>query len=53
MTRPLFHLGNRTFYPAGAASVRIRFTDGVDGVLMNLSDGELVLSALRKQLSKG
>jgi hypothetical protein len=52
MTRPLFHLGNRTFYPAGAASVRIRFTDGVDGVLMNLRDGELVLSALRKQLSK-
>lgn len=49
MTRPLFHLGNRTFYPAGAPSVRIRFTDGADGMLMNLNDGELVLSALRRQ----
>jgi hypothetical protein len=27
MTRPLFHLGDRTFYPAGAPSVRIRPND--------------------------
>jgi len=26
MPRPLFHLGNHTFYPAGAPSVRVRFT---------------------------
>ena len=48
MTRPLFHLGNRTFYPAGAPSVRIHFTEGADGKLMNISDGELALSAWRK-----
>jgi hypothetical protein len=52
MTRPLFHLGNRTFYPAGAQSVRIHFTEGADGVLMNIDDGDLVVSALRKQQSK-
>ena len=49
MTRPLFHLGNRTFYPAGAPSVRICFTEGSDGMLMNVDDGELVLSAVRKR----
>ena len=49
MTRPLFHLGNRSFYPAGAPLVRIRFTEAGDGMLMNISDGELALSALRKQ----
>lgn len=48
MTRPLFHLGDRTFYPAGAPSVRIRFTDSADGLLMTLNDGGLILSALRK-----
>jgi hypothetical protein len=52
MTRPLFHLGNRTFYPAGAQSVRIHFTEGANGVLMNIDDGDLVVSALRKQQSK-
>ena len=52
MTRPLFHLGSRTFYPAGAPSVRIHFAEGTDGMLMNISDGELSLSALRKQQSK-
>ena len=49
MTRPLFHLGNRTFYPAGAPTVRITFTEVTDGVVMTVNDGELVLSALRKQ----
>ncbi|HEX8881696.1 MAG TPA: hypothetical protein VF749_16760 [Candidatus Acidoferrum sp.] len=53
MTRPLFHLGNHTFYPAGARLVRIRFTEAADGMLMNISDGELALSALRKQQSRG
>lgn len=53
MTRPLFHLGNHSFYPAGAALVRIRFTEAADGMLMNISDGELALSASRKQQSKG
>jgi len=49
MTRPLFHLGNHMFYPAGAPSVRICFTEGSDGMLMNVDDGELVLSAVRKR----
>ena len=53
MTRPLFHLGNHRFYPAGAPLVRIDFTEAADGMLMNISDGELALSALRKQPSKG
>ena len=53
MTRPLFHLGNHSFYPAGAPLVRIRLTEAADGMLMNISDGELALSALRKQQSKG
>lgn len=52
MTRPLFHLGNHRFYPAGAPLVGIRFTEAADGKLMNISDGELSLSALRKQPSK-
>ena len=47
MTRPLFHLGNRTFYPAGASAVRVRFTDDADGVVMTVNDGDLALSARR------
>ena len=53
MTRPLFHLGNHRFYPAGAPLVGIRFTEAADGMLMKISDGELALSALRKQQSRG
>lgn len=49
MPRPLFHLGNRTFYPAGAPSVRIHFTEEADGMLMNIRDGELAFSAIRNQ----
>jgi hypothetical protein len=52
MTRPLFHLGDRTFYPAGAPSVRVRFTDDAGTVLMTVTDAELVLTARRKQESK-
>jgi hypothetical protein len=49
MTRPLFHLGNRVFYPAGARSVRIELTEHASGVVMSISDGDLEFSALRKQ----
>lgn len=52
MTRPLFHLGDRTFYPAGASSVRIRFTEDAGTMLMTVTDAELVLTARRKQESK-
>jgi hypothetical protein len=47
MTRPLFHLGGRTFYPAGAPAVRIRFTEDARSILMAVTDGELVLTARR------
>jgi len=47
MTRPLFHLGGREFYPAGAPAVRVRFAEVADGVEMKVTDGGLVFSALR------
>lgn len=49
MTRPLFHLGNFTFYPAGAPAVRIRFAVDTDGVNMTVNDGDFAFSATRKQ----
>lgn len=52
MTRPLFHLGDHTFYPAGAPSVRIRFTEDAGSVVMSVTDAELVLTAQRKQETK-
>lgn len=52
MTRPLFHLGDHTFYPAGAPSVRIRFTQDAGVVVMSVSDAGLVLTARRKQETK-
>lgn len=48
MTRPLFHLGDHAFYPAGAPAVRIRFTRQDDAVVMTVSDPEVLLTA-RKQ----
>jgi hypothetical protein len=53
MSRPLFHLGDHTFYPAGAPSVHIRFTENAGDALMTVNDAELVLTARRqKQESK-
>jgi hypothetical protein len=49
MTRPLFHLGNFTFYPAGAPAVRICFAVDTDGVNMTVNDGDFAFSATRKQ----
>jgi hypothetical protein len=49
MTRPLFHLGNLTFYPAGAPTVRVTFTEVADEVVMTVSDGELTMSARKKR----
>ncbi len=50
--RPLFHLGDWTFYPWGAASTRIRFVEEHGGVRMTVNDPELVMSVLRKQEPK-
>ena len=47
MTRPLFHRGDLVFYPAGAPSVRIRFTNEKEKVAMAVTDGDFELSAFR------
>lgn len=52
MGRPLVHLGDRSFYPAGAPSVRIRFTEKEASVEMTIHDPELILVAHRIQEPK-
>lgn len=52
MPRPLFHLGDHIFYPAGAPSVRIRFTDDSNSILMTVTDADMVLTARRNKESK-
>jgi hypothetical protein len=49
MTRALFHLGDHTFYAAGAPSTRIRFTQESGAVLMHVTDGDLTVTARRNQ----
>jgi hypothetical protein len=41
--RPLYHTGDRAFYPAGASAVRIRFVDST----LTVHDPNLVLTAKR------
>jgi hypothetical protein len=50
--RPLFHLGNRAFYPWGAPSVRIRFSGESESAAMTVNDPDVVLVAHRKQASQ-
>lgn len=45
MPRPLFHLGDKTFYPGGAPSVRIKFVDEV----MTVEDGGVVVTARKRK----
>jgi hypothetical protein len=47
MGRPLYHLGKREFYPAGAPDVRIRFVEDGTAMVMTVNDGEVTLSARR------
>ncbi len=49
MPRPLFHLGDHTFYPAGAPSVRIRFTQDAAGAVMTVTDADLMFTARKKE----
>lgn len=49
MGRPLYHLGERVFYPAGAPEVRIRFANKDRSVTMSITDADLVLTAQRMQ----
>jgi hypothetical protein len=48
-TRPLFHIGDHTFYPAGAPAVRIRFAQDGSGVVMTVIDPDVVLTAKRRK----
>jgi hypothetical protein len=52
MGRPLIHLGDLAFYPAGAQSVRIRFAEDKGSIVMTVNDPELVLTARRRQESQ-
>jgi hypothetical protein len=52
MGRPLVHLGDRVFYPAGAPSVKIRFEEKASSVVMTICDPELVLVAHQVHESK-
>jgi len=49
MTRPLFHLGQRVFYPAGAPSARIEFKEEPTSWVMEIRDGDLAFTATRKK----
>jgi hypothetical protein len=49
MGRPLYHIGNRTFYPAGAPAVKIAFGSDGQGTLMTVSDPDVVLTARQKK----
>jgi hypothetical protein len=45
MGRPLFHLGDRVFYPWGASAVRIRFLEEGANTRMTVHDPDVVLTA--------
>ena len=47
--RPLFHVGERVFYPSGAPAVRIRFSGGDGEMVMTIHDPGLVLTARRQK----
>jgi hypothetical protein len=49
MGRPLVHVGDRAFYPAGVPSVRIQFAVEGTSVTMTVRDPEVVLVAQREQ----
>lgn len=52
MGRPLFHLGEHAFYPGGAPSVRIRFSDDAGAKVMTVNDAETVLTARKTPVAK-
>jgi hypothetical protein len=51
-SRGLFHLGDHSFYPAGAPSVRIQFTEETGTILMTVTDAEFVLTARKQKQPK-
>jgi hypothetical protein len=48
MGRPLVHVGNGMFYPAGAPSVRIKFAQGYGAMQMTVSDPDVVMITQKK-----
>jgi hypothetical protein len=50
MGRPLVHVGDHAFYPAGVPSVRINFAEGDASVVMTVHDPEPVLIAKKKKV---
>jgi hypothetical protein len=46
--RGLFHLGAKTFHPAGAAAVRVKFATSGGAMTMTVTDGEVVVTATRR-----
>lgn len=48
MGRPLFHLGDRVFYPLGAPAVRIRYSEEGTSTIMTVNDPDVVLVARRR-----
>ncbi len=49
MGRPLFHLGERVFYPYGAAAVRIRFDEAGGAMVMTVNDADWVWKVQRRE----
>jgi hypothetical protein len=49
MGRPLFHRGDRVFYPWGASAVRIRFIKEGADTQMVVNDPDVVLTAWRRK----
>lgn len=47
MGRPLYHLGKREFYPAGAPDVCISFAEEGSAIVMTVNDGDMTLTARR------
>jgi len=47
--RALHHLGNNVFYPAGAPAVKIAFRSDDQGMLMTVSDPDVVLTARQRK----
>ena len=46
--RGLTHVGDRAFFPMGAALVRIRFHESTSGMSLTVHDPDLVVEARRR-----
>ena len=46
--RGLFHLGDRTFHPAGASAVRVKFALSGGAQTVTVTDGEIIVTATKR-----